>query len=181
MNNNISEQLHPLHKFRFCPVCGSVHFEENNAASKKCASCGFTYYFNPRGATVALILNERNELLVARRAKDPAKGTLDLPGGFIDSNETAEMAVAREVREETGLTVDSARYLFSLPNIYPYSGMDIHTIDLFFRCEVSDYKALRAMDDVGALYWIPLNEIEPAMFGLSSVRKGVIQFMALVK
>ncbi|MEG1905310.1 MAG: NUDIX domain-containing protein, partial [Bacteroidales bacterium] len=114
-------------------------------------------------------------------AKDPAKGTLDLPGGFIDSHETAEMAVAREVREETGLTVDSVRYLFSLPNIYPYSGMDIHTIDLFFRCEVSDYKALRAMDDVGALYWIPLNEIDPAMFGLSSVREGVIQFMALVK
>ena len=41
----------------------------------------FVYYFNPSSATVALILNERDELLVCRRAKEPAKGTLDLPGG----------------------------------------------------------------------------------------------------
>lgn len=168
---------HPLQKFRFCPACGSVHFEENNAVSKKCGSCGFTYYFNPRGATVAIITNERNELLVARRAKDPAKGTLDLPGGFIDSFETAEQAVTREVKEETGLSVEGATYLFSLPNIYPYSGMDIHTIDLFFRCKVSNTAPLRAMDDVGALYWIPFGDIRPEDFGLLSVREGIDKFL----
>lgn len=180
MNNQHPETHHPLAKFRFCPACGSVHFEENNAVSKKCAACGFTYYFNPRGATVALILNEHGELLVARRAKDPAKGTLDLPGGFIDSYETAEQAVVREVKEETGLTVDSVDYLFSLPNIYPYSGLDVHTIDLFFRCEVSCVKDLKAMDDVASLYWIPLTEVQPQMFGLTSVREGVAMFVALM-
>ena len=39
-------------------------------------------------------LNEKKELLVCRRAKEPAKGTLDLPGGFIDMNETGEEGVA---------------------------------------------------------------------------------------
>ena len=47
----------------------------------------------PPAATVALILNGRNELLVCRRAKEPAKGTLDLPGGFIDMTETGEEAL----------------------------------------------------------------------------------------
>ena len=75
---------HPLAQFLYCPECGSSHFEVNNEKSKKCADCGFVYYFNPSAATVALILNEKNELLVCRRAKEPAKGTLDLPGGFID-------------------------------------------------------------------------------------------------
>lgn len=174
----IKGKTHPLKKFRFCPVCGSVHFEENNAASKKCQSCGFTYYFNPRGATVALIVNDRRELLVARRAKEPAKGTLDLPGGFIDSYETAEEAVVREVKEETGLSVQKVTYLFSLPNIYPYSGLDIHTIDLFFECKVNAEAGVTAMDDVAALYWIPLADIHPDQFGLTSVREGVERFIA---
>lgn len=176
-----SDQSHPLSRFRFCPACGSVHFNENNAASKKCGDCGFTYYFNPRGATVALIINEKQELLVARRAKEPAKGTLDLPGGFIDSYETAEEAVKREVHEETGLIAQEATYLFSLPNIYPYSGMDIHTIDLFFLCKADTSAEVKAMDDVADLYWIPLEAINPAEFGLKSVREGVAKFVTAYK
>ena len=70
---------HPLEQFRFCPKCGSAHFVEHNQKSKECRDCGFVYYFNPSAATVAVILNEKGELLVARRAKEPAKGTLDEP------------------------------------------------------------------------------------------------------
>ena len=86
---------HPLSQFKYCPKCGSAHFEVHNEKSKQCADCGFVYYFNPSSATVALILNERDEQLVCRRAKEPAKGTLDLPGGFIDMTETGEEGVAR--------------------------------------------------------------------------------------
>ena len=57
---------HPLAQFLYCPECGSSHFEVNNEKSKKCADCGFVYYFNPSAATVALILNEKNELLVCK-------------------------------------------------------------------------------------------------------------------
>lgn len=124
--------MHPLDLFKYCPKCGSSHFEIRNEKAKKCADCGFTYYFNSSAATVAFILNARNELLVCRRGKEPAKGTLDLSGGFIDMAETGEEGVAREVREETGLQVVEATYLFSLPNTYLYSGFLVHTLDLFF-------------------------------------------------
>lgn len=106
MNQSLSDMEHPLSQFRYCPKCGSEHFKVHNEKSKQCADCGFIYYFNPSSATVALILNEKNELLVCRRAKAPAKGTLDLPGGFIDMTETGEEGVAREVLEETGLKVE---------------------------------------------------------------------------
>ena len=139
---------HPLAQFLYCPECGSSHFEVNNEKSKKCADCGFVYYFNPSAATVALILNEKNELLVCKRAKEPAKGTLDLPGGFIDMNETGEEGVAREVLEETGLKVKKAVYQFTLPNIYVYSGFPVHTLDMFFLCTVEDMSHFSAMDDV---------------------------------
>ena len=89
---------HVLDKFLFCPVCGSNHFEINNIKSKKCKDCGFSYYLNPSSATVALILNSKEELLAVRRKKDPAKGALDLPGGFVDMDETGEEGMAREVK-----------------------------------------------------------------------------------
>ena len=168
---------HPLSQFLYCPECGSSHFEINNEKSKKCADCGFVYYFNPSAATVAFILNEKNELLVCRRAKEPAKGTLDLPGGFIDMNETGEEGVAREVLEETGLKVKKAVYQFTLPNIYIYSGFPVHTLDMFFLCTVEDLSHFSAMDDVADSFFLPLSEINPDDFGLGSVRRGVIQFL----
>ena len=164
--------MHPLHLFKYCPVCGSPHFEEHNFKSKKCADC-----FNSSAATVAFILNSKNELLVCRRAKDPAKGTLDLSGGFIDMFETAEEGVAREVKEETGLDVVKAEYLFSYPNTYLYSGFLVHTMDMFFLCRVENDSVLEAMDDVAETFWMPLDKINPQDFGLDSVRKGVERFI----
>ena len=169
--------MHPLELFKYCPNCGSSHFEIHNEKSKHCNDCGFTYYFNSSAATVAFILNKKNELLVCRRGKNPAKGTLDLSGGFIDMNETGEEGVSREVKEETGLIVTEAKYLFSLPNTYLYSGFLVHTLDLFFSCKVEDDTQLKAMDDVAESFWVPLSQINPEEFGLDSVRKGVKYFL----
>ena len=169
--------MHPLELFKYCPKCGSSAFVVNNEKSKLCQDCGFVYYFNASSATVAFILNEKDELLVCRRAKEPAKGTLDLAGGFIDRFETAEEGVAREVLEETGLEVVEAQYQFSLPNTYLYSGFLVHTLDQFFLCRVKDDSRLCAMDDVADSYWMPLQEIHPEEFGLDSVREGVKRFL----
>lgn len=168
---------HPLSQFKFCPKCGSERFEIHNGKSKQCADCGFVYYFNPSAATVALILNERNELLVCRRAKEPAKGTLDLPGGFIDMGETGEEGIIREVKEETGMEVFKAEYLFSLPNIYIYSGFPVHTLDQFFRCTVADALHFKAMDDAADAFFLPLKDIRTEDFGLGSIRKGLGIFL----
>lgn len=168
---------HPLHQFQFCPVCGSAHFEFNNFKSKKCRDCGFTYYANPSSATVAFILNEKNELLVVRRKNEPAKGTLDLPGGFCDMEETAEQGIMREVEEETGLQAQEVTYQFSIPNIYLYSGFTVHTLDMFFLVRVTDLSHVHAMDDAEEYLWLPLEEIDVDQFGLHSIRQGVKRFL----
>ena len=169
---------HVLDKFKFCPVCGSPNFEINNIKSKKCTDCGFSYYLNPSSATVAFILNEKDELLVVRRKNEPAKGTLDLPGGFVDMDETGEEGVAREVKEETGLDAIEVNYQFSIPNLYLYSGFLVHTLDMFYIVKVKDLSHVEAMDDAEESYWIPLKAIHPEEFGLGSVRQGVIKFLA---
>lgn len=172
------KQTHPLEQFRFCPECGYTPFMINNKKSKRCPRCGFTYYFNPSSATVAVIVNEHGEWLVCRRGKEPAKGTLDLPGGFCDCYETAEEGMIREVEEETGLRVTALRYLFSQPNTYLYSGFLVHTTDLFFQCKVdSESVQPHAMDDAAELIWIAPEQIRPADFGLDSVRAGILRLL----
>ena len=169
--------MHPLDKFKYCPICGSSHFEEQDEKSKRCNECGFEYYMNPSSANVALILNDKEELLVVRREKEPAKGTLDLPGGFADSGETSEQGVIREVKEETGLNVKKVRYLFSIPNKYRYSDFDIPTLDMFYLCQVDDFTSLKAMDDASEVKWIAIKDIHPKQFGLKSIQQGLIQFI----
>lgn len=172
--------MHPLHQFKFCPKCGSSHFVENNIKSKRCETCGFVYYFNPSSSTIAIIINSNDELLVATRAHDPAKGTFDLPGGFVDMNETGEEAVIREVKEETGLHVSQAKYMFSIPNTYVYSGFEVHTLDLVYLCKVDDTRNIKAEDDVASLQFIKISELNPDLFGLRSV-KEVIQEIKIMK
>ncbi|MGI6073517.1 MAG: NUDIX domain-containing protein [Fermentimonas sp.] len=165
--------IHPLDKFRYCPKCGSTHFEIKNEKAKKCADCGFEYYFNSSAATVAVIENGKGQILVARRGKEPAIGTYDLPGGFVDLNETAEEAMAREVLEETGMKVSSLEYLFSIPNKYIYSDFEVQTLDMFFKCSVEDFSGMKAKDDVAELFFIDKDKLNHEDFGLHSIRQGV--------
>jgi mutator protein MutT len=168
---------HPLDKFGHCPVCGEETFVPVNAKAKRCSSCGFVYYFNSSAAVACFIRNPQGELLVVRRAKEPAIDTLDLPGGFVDMAETGEEAVEREVREETGLEVSSPRYLFSIPNIYPYSGFDVHTLDLFYECEAPSLSSASAADDAKEILVIRPEEIAPEEFGLTSIREAVERYL----
>ncbi|MDD6518187.1 MAG: NUDIX domain-containing protein [Prevotella sp.] len=169
--------MHPLEKFKYCPVCGSKHFEIHDEKSKKCENCGFEYYLNPSAATAAIILNENNELLVLKRKREPAKGTLDLPGGFCDLGETGEEGVRREVKEETGLDVIETRYLFSYPNTYLYSGFTVRTLDLFFVCKVKDDSHVVASDDAQSYQWVPLKDIHTEQFGMRSIRQALSVFL----
>ena len=165
--------MHPLEKFRYCPCCGSERFQVATEKSKQCEDCGFEMFMNPSAAVAALITNERGELLVCRRAKEPAKGTLDLPGGFCDIGETVEEAIRREVMEETHISLAETNYLFSLPNSYMYSGLPIPTLDMFFEGTVSTLTDIYADDDAIELLWLRKEDINPDEFGLDSIRKAV--------
>ena len=173
------ERKHLVHLFSCCPKCGSRRFVENTAKSKRCEDCGFEYFMNPSASTVAVIVDEMDRLLVVRRSKEPAKGTLDLPGGFCDCYETGEEGVRREVMEETGHEVIETKYLFSLPNMYHYSGLDIPTLDLFFLCKVKETTGAKAMDDAGEVLWLPWQDVNAADFGLKSISLGVARLLQM--
>ncbi len=171
-------QGHPLQQFIYCPVCGKRAFHTHNEKAKACDACGFVYYFNPSASVASFLRNQAGDLLLVVRAKEPAKDTLDLPGGFLDMHETAEEAVAREVREETRLTIQSCKYLFTLPNIYPYKGFNVHTLDLFFECLVDSFEGACPADDAAEIVILSPDKINPSYFGLPSVSKAVLTYLS---
>ena len=160
-----------------CPHCGSPDFNLSGIKSKHCNNCGFSFYMNPSAAVAAFITDAEGRLLVCKRAKEPAKGTLDLPGGFVDANETAEEAMERELSEELGIEIAEMKYLFSIPNTYLYSGLNIPTLDIFFQCVPISTKNMSAADDVAEFLFVEKANLKPDDFGLGSIQRAIKMYI----
>jgi ADP-ribose pyrophosphatase YjhB (NUDIX family) len=120
--------------FNHCPNCSSTNFEYTNNFKFHCKSCDFVLYHNI-AAAVALVFTFEDKILFAVRNVDPDKGKLDLPGGFIDPEETAEEAACREIEEELGLKIsrDGLQYVTTAPNHYLYKNVAYRTLDIFYE------------------------------------------------
>ncbi|MFE4623725.1 NUDIX domain-containing protein, partial [Streptomyces mirabilis] len=91
-----------------CSSCGAPYGEANSGWPRTCAVCGGVAYRNPLPVAVALqpVYDDRGTaLVVITRTIAPARGGIALPGGFIDHREDWRHAVARELKEETGIDV----------------------------------------------------------------------------
>ena len=151
---------HPKDVIKFCPRCGNKGFRsDNQGRSFSCEGCHFSYYMNSAAAVACLIFNEEGQLLLARRAIEPARGMLDLPGGFVEPMESGENAVIREIEEELGVRVTKAEFMVSFPNEYVFSGFSVFTLDMAFICEVDNISGLVPADDVSDIEFIVPLEI----------------------
>lgn len=155
---------------KYCPNCGEESLNWDGEKKWSCPLCHFTLYNNVAGA-VAVIIRHEDEIYLTRREKEPKRGKLDLPGGFIDPRESAEEACTRELYEELQITVDEAKlqYLMSLPNIYQYKEIDYHTIDLFYEYRVDEkFEGSLEASEISEAFWIPLQELDPEELAFDS-------------
>ena len=93
---------------RFCPNCGG-HLNERLLETEDrprlvCDQCQRILYVNPR-VVAGAIIERGGRLLLLRRAIEPRRGTWTFPAGYMEIDETAEEAAARETEEEVGLKV----------------------------------------------------------------------------
>lgn len=91
---------------RYCPRCGAAMStaEVHGTPRRVCRGCGHVHFTDPKVAVGVLCVRAEKVLLV-RRAMDPERGRWALPAGFLDHGEDARVAAAREVAEETGVSV----------------------------------------------------------------------------
>lgn len=173
----MDQEFSPQKVLKFCPRCGGVHFEPYGEKANKCRDCGFVFFFNA-AAAVAVILRNEGKVLLTKRAFDPGKGTLDLPGGFVDPLESAEHAVDREIEEELNLKITEKKYCGSFPNTYVYGGVLYYTCDLVFECSVASFEHITATDDVSGFEFHHITEEVIALVGAESI-KNILRTICL--
>lgn len=162
----------------FCPKCNKERFERLRGNEFRCQNCLFTYFHNV-AAAVALIIRCENQILFTRRALDPAKGLLDLPGGFVDAGETLEQALERELYEELKLDISSPEYLFSFPNQYLYKDVNYDTCDTFFGLKYNQLPELtEEQKEISEVCWVDLEEFELGQIAFESTRKALTRYLA---
>ena len=98
MQNEYTKDAH-------CSYCGNV-FPADMFWPRRCPHCSSVTYRNPLPVSVVLLPVD-DGLLLIRRTKEPQAGKMALPGGFIEVGETWQEAGARELHEETGITIEA--------------------------------------------------------------------------
>lgn len=105
------------------------------------------------------------KILLVRRARDPARGVYTFPGGRVEFGESLHEAVAREIREETGLTIEIVGLVGYREALPPRTGGHGHFVILPFAAlwVAGDVTLNDELDDArwltpGAISGLPLTQ-----------------------
>ena len=103
---------------------------------------------------VGAVVVEQGRVLLVRRGAEPLKGHWSLPGGLLELGEPLIDGVMREVREETGLTVEPIELIELLDRIHrEEKRVRYHYVIADYLCRVSG-GALQAASDAEAVRWV---------------------------
>lgn len=162
-------------KISYCPECGNNSIQADGKRYY-CNECQFEFFFNVAAACAAIIVYQ-DCIIATVRKHNPAKGQLDLPGGFVDPYESVEQAICREVKEELNIELPELNYIGSSHNRYPYSGVQYHTLDAFFVAKIDSIEGIHIEDDISDYKLIPIDKLQTDAFPFESIRDGLKMFL----
>jgi NAD+ diphosphatase len=161
--------------FKLCPACGKAEIAFLRDHELRCTACGFTYFHNVAAAVGVFLLNAEGRALFLRRGREPKRGLLGLPGGFVDPRESLEEALRRECREEIGREPDALAFLGSFSNRYEFKGIAYNTCDAYFVSRLSDPNGTFKLDPIeaSACLWLSPAELHADELAFESLQKAV--------
>lgn len=116
MAGKASELLYFDRQHGYCGLCGAP-MEWCSNISKRCTRCGQEIW--PKLSTAIIVLVHKGEEALLVKAKNFRRNYHGLVAGFVETGESLEECVKREVLEETGLRIANIRYFGSQPWPYP--------------------------------------------------------------
>jgi NAD+ diphosphatase len=162
--------------FRYCPACAAPIEPTDVTRYFRCTACDYTLFFNAGGAASAIVRDGDGRIALLRRAREPKKGMLTLPGGFVEPGESGEESLRREVEEETGLLLGPLTFLTALPNAYPYRDVLYLTLDLVYVADAVGGVEAAEPDEVTEILWLRPDEVPLEEMAFASLRESVRQF-----
>lgn len=161
--------------YRFCPRCGQplTQREAFGRLRSVCPACGFVHFRDPKVAA-AVLLCDRERVLLVQRAVDPRRGYWALPAGFVEVDELPDEAAAREALEETGLHV----VVGDLLRIRRMTNPDKPGLLLTYRGQVIGGD-LQASDDVSEARWFSAADIPWDELAFESTRESLREWLAV--
>jgi NAD+ diphosphatase len=140
-----------------CPRDGAVTEPVLAGHARRCVTDGSEHFPRLDPAVIMLVTDPDDRCLLARNAMWPQR-RVSILAGFVEPGESAEQAVAREVREETGITVADARYVGSQPWPMP------HSLMLGFRARATGSLEITVdSDEIVEARWFSRDELRAAV------------------
>jgi NAD+ diphosphatase len=136
-----------------CPRCGAITEPETAGHSRRCVADRSEHFPRLDPAVIMLVTDRDDRALLARNAQWPER-RVSILAGFVEPGESAEQAVAREVLEETGITVADTRYVGSQPWPMP------HSLMLGFRAQATGSLMITVDDEeIAEASWFSRDEL----------------------
>jgi len=147
--------------FKFCPRCGYELVKEQLYGQLRdvCPNCKWIHFIDPKVAAAVLVV-QKNQVLLVRRAGEPFRGLWTLPAGFVNSGEDPAEAAARECLEETGLSVRVIGVHEIVAGREHPRGADFVIV---YDAEVTGGE-MKAADDADAADWFSKDNLPPLAF-----------------
>ena len=151
-----------MKNLKYCSSCGKL----NNYGLKEglnryfCIICNIIHYENPK-PTATLICPRGDDILLVKRAFEPAIGEWSLPGGFMELIETLEQAAIRELKEETNLDGNVVKLLGNCSHFNSIFG-DILLLGI--EMQIDNWSNLKVGDDASEAAFYNFNNHPPLAF-----------------
>jgi 8-oxo-dGTP diphosphatase len=161
----------------FCNFCNSplqLRFIEGKER-QICGACGEIYYENPLPVVSIMVANERREMLLVKRAREPSKDMWCFPIGFAESGESVEAAAIRELKEEAGIEGRIVQVLDVSSDSTPLYG---EVLVVTFEAEKTGGTEV-AGDDASDFGYFPVTNLPPLAF--ESQNRAFSRFIELKK
>jgi NAD+ diphosphatase len=165
---------------KFCPSCGKKTFESKNNTLLECKNCNFRWFVNPKPTTNVIFLDKNNQILLAKRKFEPKSSLWGLVGGFVDTQETVEKALIREIEEETSLKITRERlqYFCSKTDDYDFENLQYKTLSIVFCCVLSSTEItnLKPNDDVFEFKFFEKENIPYSQIAFESTKQLLLDY-----
>jgi NADH pyrophosphatase NudC (nudix superfamily) len=172
LTNNATQRVpfSQTEPYKFCPADGTCLEEPRSSGGVTCPTCGRSWYRSSAPAVGAAIVRD-GRALVTIRAREPEKGRLDLPGGFLEVGEHPVYGLVREAREELGVEIE----VFGKPILmatHTYGADGAYVLAIGFRARIVSGE-VRPTDAVAEVRWVSAEELDSLDFAWEHDREMV--------